>query len=206
MPGPRLCDTARGGAEPVRAALARGHLPGWGGFARAKKAPLSKGAGRVSGLGDSDGPCLIARYTRRRPGIPPPRLRSAPPFDKGGFLRGRSPQKGAPRSGVTPRCAGRCREATEGFGSEGLAEPARPEGLCRALRYIPSTDPPPANAPRGVGDAAPYSVGRKLSGSHKRARRPEGWPPYKLPFALFVGERFIPPGHLTQPLLPSLKN
>ena len=72
-----------------------------------KKAPLSKGAGRVSGLGDSDGPCLIARYTRRRPGIPPPRLRSAPPFDKGGFLRGRSPQKGAPRSGVTPRGASR---------------------------------------------------------------------------------------------------
>ena len=30
---------------------------------------------------------------------------------------------------MTPRCAGRCREATEGFGSEGLAEPARPEGL-----------------------------------------------------------------------------
>ena len=56
-----------------------------------KKAPLSKGAGRVSGLGDSDGPCRIARYTRRRPGIPPPRLRSAPPFDKGGFLRGRRP-------------------------------------------------------------------------------------------------------------------
>ena len=53
-------------------------------------APLSKGAGRVSGLGDSDRPCLIARYTRRRPGIPPPRLRSAPPFDKGGFLRGAS--------------------------------------------------------------------------------------------------------------------
>ena len=61
-----------------------------------KKAPLSKGAGRVSGLGDSDGPCLIARHTRRRPGIPPPRLRSAPPFDKGGFLRGLRPPKGAP--------------------------------------------------------------------------------------------------------------
>ena len=50
-----------------------------------KKAPLSKGAGRVSGLGDSDGLCLTARHIRRRPGIPPPRLRSAPPFDKGGF-------------------------------------------------------------------------------------------------------------------------
>ena len=55
-----------------------------------KKPPLSKGAGRVSGLGDSDGLCVAARYTRRRPGIPPPRLRSAPPFDKGGFLRGAS--------------------------------------------------------------------------------------------------------------------
>ena len=49
------------------------------------EAPLSKGAGRVSGLGDSDGLCVAARYPRRRPGIPPPRLRSAPPFDKGGF-------------------------------------------------------------------------------------------------------------------------
>ena len=57
---------------------------------------MSKGAGRVSGLGDSDGPCPIARYTRRRPGIPPPRLRSAPPFDKGGFSRGLRPRKKRP--------------------------------------------------------------------------------------------------------------
>ena len=68
------------------------------GFARAKKAPLSKGAGRASGLGDSDGPCQIARYPRRRPGIPPPRLRSAPPFDKGGFPRGLCPRKKAPHA------------------------------------------------------------------------------------------------------------
>ena len=75
-----------------------------------RKAPLSKGAGRVSGLGDSDGPCRIARYPRRRPGLPPPRLRSAPPFDKGGFSRGLRPRKKAPLLGE-------------------LAELARPEGL-----------------------------------------------------------------------------
>ena len=62
------------------------------------KAPLSKGAGRVSGLGDSDGLCRTARYTRRRPGIPPSRLRSAPPFDKGGFSRGLRPCKKAPHA------------------------------------------------------------------------------------------------------------
>ena len=52
--------------------------------------PLVKGGWLRSGLGDSDGLCVAARYPRRRPGIPPPRLRSAPPFDKGGFLRGAS--------------------------------------------------------------------------------------------------------------------
>ena len=149
-----------------------------------KMAPLSKGADRVSGLGDSDGPCLIARYTRRRPGIPPPRLRSAPPFDKGGFLRGRSPQKSAPRSGVTPRCAGRCREATEEFGSEGLAELARPEGFCRALRYIPSTGtPPPAFLVKKLTaqilrfltcKSAPYVVQYKLT-KYGKNRRNSKW-------------------------------
>ena len=71
-----------------------------------EKAPLSKGAGRVSGLGDSDGPCRIVRYTRRRPGIPPPRLRSAPPFDKGGFSRGLRPRKKAPHQGSWPSLRG----------------------------------------------------------------------------------------------------
>ena len=48
--------------------------------------------------------------------------------------------------------------------------------------------------PRGVEDAAPYSVAtRKLSCCRKRPRRPEGWPPYKLPATAFVGEGFIPP-------------
>ena len=74
---------------------------------REGKAPLSKGAGRVSGLGDSDGLCLTARHIRRRPGIPPPRLRSAPPFDKGGFPRGLRPRKRLP----TAWGAGRAREA-----------------------------------------------------------------------------------------------
>ena len=87
---------------------------------RGKRPPCQRGAGRVSGLGDSDGPCVAARYPRRRPGIPPPRLRSAPPFDKGGFSRGLCPRKKAPLLGE-------------------LAELARPEGSRRALRYHPST-------------------------------------------------------------------
>ena len=55
--------------------------------------------------------------------------------------------------------------------------------------------------PRGVVDAAPYSVAtRKLSCCRKRPRRPEGWPPYKLPATAFVGEEFIPPGKHTSAL------
>ena len=88
------------------------------------KAPLSKGAGRVSGLGDSDGLCVAARYTRRRLGIPPPRLRSAPPFDKGGFPRGLRPRK---------------RLST----AWGAGRASRPEGLCRALRGRLVTPLPP---------------------------------------------------------------
>ena len=71
-----------------------------------REAPLSKGAGRASGLGDSDGPCLVARYTHRRPGIPPPRLRLAPPFDKGGLSRGLCPRKKAPLLGELAALAG----------------------------------------------------------------------------------------------------
>ena len=81
---------------------------------------MSKGAGRASGLGDSDGLCRIARYPCRQPGIPPPRLRSAPPFDKGGSSRGLRPRKKAPLLGE-------------------LAELARPEGSRRAFRHHPST-------------------------------------------------------------------
>ena len=57
----------------------------WGEMSRSDRGARARRAGRVSGLGDSDGPCLIAHHTRIRPGIPPPCLRSAPPFDKGGF-------------------------------------------------------------------------------------------------------------------------
>ena len=98
MPVPRLCYAARQRAEPFRRAspaqkkapLSKGDSPQCGEMSRSDRGARARRAGRVSGLGDSDGPCLIARYTRRRPGIPPPRLRSAPPFDKGGFLRGAS--------------------------------------------------------------------------------------------------------------------
>ena len=92
MPGPRLCYAARQRAEPFRASpaqkkapLSKGDSPQCGEMSRSDRGARARRAGRVSGLGDSDGPCLIARYTCRRPGIPPPRLRSAPPFDKGGF-------------------------------------------------------------------------------------------------------------------------
>ena len=92
MPGPRLCYAARQRAEPFRASpaqkkapLSKGDSPQCGEMSRSDRGARARRAGRVSGLGDSDAPCLIARYTRRRPGIPPPRLRSAPPFDKGGF-------------------------------------------------------------------------------------------------------------------------
>ena len=108
-----------------------------------QKAPLSKGAGRVSGLGDSDGPCLIARYPRRRPGIPPPRYRSAPPFDKGGFSRGLRPRKKAPHY----------------VGS--WLSLARPEGLCRALRYHALTGthlPPQKRLPPSPDSSSPLFI------------------------------------------------
>ena len=98
MPVPRLCYAARQRAEPFRRAspaqkkapLSKGDSPQCGEMSRSDRGARARRAGRVSGLGDSDGPCLIAHHTRIRPGIPPPCLRSAPPFDKGGFLRGAS--------------------------------------------------------------------------------------------------------------------
>jgi len=121
-------------------------------------------------------PCY-ARRQRAEPFRPAPR----PPPLMGRLLSRAWPAQKAPLLGVTPRCAGRCREATEGFGSEGLAEPARPEGSRRALRGRPSTGSHPLTPaaawgqaalrtpfkvacrgggapPRGVGDAAPYSL------------------------------------------------
>ena len=151
----------RSATSPVRGGFPRGLRP------RKKKAPLSKGAGRVSGLGDSDGLCQSARYPRRRPGIPPPRLRSAPPFDKGGFPRGLRPRKKAPLTGE-------------------LAELARPEGSRRALRHGPSTvtrrQPPepfrPASRPpplmgRLLSRASPAQKA-PLTGELAEPARPEG--------------------------------
>ena len=69
-----------------------------------------------------------ARGAWGRGGLPggggtlPASFHSATSPDGEACLAGFARAKGAP-SGVTPRCAGRCREATEGFGSEGLAEP-----------------------------------------------------------------------------------
>ena len=64
--------------------------------AQPAKASPYRGGGREAGRKGFDGLCRAARYTRRRPGIPPPRLRSAPPFDKGGFSRGLRPRKRRP--------------------------------------------------------------------------------------------------------------
>ena len=105
-----------------------------------EKPPLSgevaaKQAGRVQPV---DGGIAKSRAGHARPATllcprqraEPFRPASRPPPLKGeASLAGFARVKGSSRSGVTPRCAGRCREATEGFGSEGLAEPARPEGL-----------------------------------------------------------------------------
>ena len=125
------------------------------------------------------GPQLCyAHRQRAEPFRPAPR----PPPLMGRLLSRASPAQKAPLLGVTPRCAGRCRGATEGSGPEGLAELARPEGSRRALRGRPSTGIHPLTPaaawgqatlrtpfklvcregscppPRGVGDAAPYSL------------------------------------------------
>ena len=121
------------------------------------------------------GPQLCyAHRQRAEPFQPAPR----PPPLMGRLLSRASPAQKAPLLGVTPRCAGRCRGATEGSGPEGLAELARPEGSRRALRGRPSTGSHPLlprrpggrppyvphlnwfagrglDPPRGVGDAAP---------------------------------------------------
>ena len=82
------------------------------------------------------GPQLCyAHRQRAEPFRPAPR----PPPLMGRLLSRASPAQKAPLLGVTPRCAGRCRGATEGSGPEGLAELARPEGARRALRGRPST-------------------------------------------------------------------
>ena len=81
-----------------KAPLSKGDSPLRGEMSRSDRGARARRAGRASGLGDSDGLCMAARYPRRRPGIPPPRLRSAPPFDKGGFSRGLRPRKKAPHA------------------------------------------------------------------------------------------------------------
>ena len=75
-----------------------------------EKAPLSKGAVRVSGLGDSDGPPGRMALPECGPeSLRPRRLGHLPKM--GRLSRGQSPRKKAPLTGE-------------------LAEPARPEGLC----------------------------------------------------------------------------
>ena len=93
-------------------------------------------------------------HSRKRVKPLRPRFTRPPPHCVRRLSRGRSPRKkGSPRSGGTPRCVGRCRGATEGSGSEGLAELARPEGLCN-LAFISSS--PPNTPPRSpVPQTAP---------------------------------------------------
>ena len=170
MPGPRLCYATRQRAEPLRPASRPPPLMGRL-LSRAspaqKKAPLSKGAGRVSGLGDSDGPCRIARYPRRRPGIPPPRLRSAPPFDKGGSSRGLRPRKKAPHQGSWPSLRGL-------KGPDGLRVTTRKRSTRRqpSEPFRPASRPPPLMG-RLPSRASPAQKA-PLTGELAEPARPEG--------------------------------
>ena len=133
-----------------------------------------------------------ARRQRAEPFRPAPR----PPPLMGRLLSRASPAQKAPLLGVTPRCAGRCREATEGFGSEGLAELARPEGSRRALRGRPSTGSYPLTPAAAWGQAAlrtPFKVACRGGGTPPRGRR--GRRPYSLyhyPFACCRGDSSLP--------------
>ena len=133
-----------------------------------------------------------ARRQRAEPLRPAPR----PPPLMGRLLSRASPAQKAPLLGVTPRCAGRCREATEGFGSEGLAELARPEGSRRALRGRPSTGSYPLTPAAAWGQAAlrtPFKVACRGGGTPPRGRR--GRRPYSLyhyPFACCRGDSSLP--------------
>ena len=136
------------------------------------------------------GPQLCyARRQRAEPFRPAPR----PPPLMGRLLSRASPAQKAPLLGVTPRCAGRCRGATEGSGPEGLAEPARPEGSRRALRGRPSTGIhplTPAAAWRQAALRTPFKLVCREGScppAGRRGRRP------LQPFACCRGG-FIPPG------------
>ena len=167
MPGPRLCYAARQRAEPFRASpaqkkapLSKGDSPQCGEMSRSDRGARARRAGRVSGLGDSDGPCLIAHHTRIRPGIPPPCLRSAPPFDKGGFLRGASrtpPPTSLPCQREVPSVS-----EAEGFlpgcGVDGVLGKARQNPSGR-LRRPPPFDKGGFSA--GRDKSLPYGLNRK---------------------------------------------
>ena len=117
-------------------------------------------------------PCY-ARRQRAEPFRPAPR----PPPLMGRLLSRASPAQKAPLLGVTPRCAGRCRGATEGSGPEGLAELARPEGSRRALRGRPSTGIHPLTPAAAWGQAAlrtPFKVACRGGGTLRGA---SGTPP-----------------------------
>ena len=132
--------------------------------------------------------CYACRQ-RAEPFRPAPR---SPPL-MGRLLSRASPAQKAPLLGVTPRCAGRCRGATEGSGPEGLAELARPEGSRRALRGRPSTGIHPLTPAAAWGQAAlrtPFKLVCREGScppAGRRGRRP------LQPFACCRGG-FIPPG------------
>ena len=136
------------------------------------------------------GPQLCyARRQRAEPFRPAPR----PPPLMGRLLPRASPAQKAPLLGVTPRCAGRCRGATEGSGPEGLAELARPEGSRRALRGRPSTGIHPLTPAAAWGQAAlrtPFKVACRGGGLTLRGA--SGTPPpyslYHYPFACCRGD------------------
>ena len=115
-------------------------------------------------------PCY-ARRQRAEPFRPAPR----PPPLMGRLLSRASPAQKAPLLGVTPRCAGRCRGATEGSGPEGLAELARPEGSRRALRYHPSTGSHPPTSwtlPACFAATSPDGEAPLAGSAHAKKRPP----------------------------------
>ena len=102
--------------------------------------------------------CYAARQ-RAEPFRPAPR----PPPLMGRLLSRASPAQKAPLLGVTPRCAGRCRGATEGSGPEGLAALADwgiPTGLTSPPANLEGDGLPPSLAPLVRHPSTPLRRGR----------------------------------------------
>ena len=139
-----------------KAPLSKGDSPLRGEMSRSDRGARARRAGTVRRLGDSDAPYRIARHTRRRPGIPPPRLRSAPPFDKGGFfLAGFARATSRPLQGRWPSVSD---------GRRGFTAFTPPQTSPRRSRPMPQ--------PRGRGCRSCLSAGWSGSRRPGKTRRP----------------------------------